>query len=48
MIGALLLFRICYYILPFCIALAVLAGVEIRTRLRAFQSRVAREEDSED
>jgi glycosyltransferase 2 family protein len=48
MIGALLLFRICYYVVPFCIALAVLAGVEIRTRLQAFRSRVDREEEAED
>ncbi|MHB2166804.1 lysylphosphatidylglycerol synthase domain-containing protein [Alsobacter sp. R-9] len=40
LIGALLLFRICYYLVPFVIALLVLGGLEIATRVRAFRARV--------
>ena len=34
-LGALLLFRICYYLVPFVLALAMLGGYEILARLRA-------------
>jgi uncharacterized membrane protein YbhN (UPF0104 family) len=34
-LGALLLFRICYYLVPFVLALAMLGGCEILARLRA-------------
>jgi uncharacterized membrane protein YbhN (UPF0104 family) len=36
-LGALLLFRICYYLIPFIIALALLGGYEIRRRLKALR-----------
>jgi uncharacterized membrane protein YbhN (UPF0104 family) len=34
-LGALLLFRLCYYIVPFIVALALLGGYEALNRLRA-------------
>ena len=36
-LGALLLFRICYYFIPFIIALAMLGGYEIRRRLKTLR-----------
>lgn len=36
-LGALLLFRICYYFIPFIIALAMLGSYEIRRRLKALR-----------
>jgi uncharacterized membrane protein YbhN (UPF0104 family) len=34
-LGALLLYRLCYYLVPFVIALAFLGAYEIRNRIRA-------------
>jgi glycosyltransferase 2 family protein len=36
-LGALLLYRICYYFVPFVIALALLGGYEIRNRLKVLR-----------
>lgn len=47
MIGALLLFRICYYLVPFCIALVLLGLFEITNRINAYRARVEREEAAE-
>lgn len=44
-LGALLLFRICYYVVPFVVALALLGAYEVSTRLRAAR-RVLRPEDA--
>ena len=38
-LGALLLYRLCYYLVPFVIALAFLGGYEVRNRIRS--SRIA-------
>jgi hypothetical protein len=34
-LGALLLYRLCYYLVPFILALALLGGYEVRNRLRS-------------
>jgi hypothetical protein len=34
-LGALLLYRLCYYLVPFVIALAILGAYEIRNRIRS-------------
>jgi glycosyltransferase 2 family protein len=47
MIGALLLFRICYYLVPFCLALVLLGLFEITSRIAAYRARVEREEREE-
>jgi uncharacterized membrane protein YbhN (UPF0104 family) len=44
MIGALLLFRICYYFVPFVLALALLGAMEIVRRVKAFRA----DEDDDD
>jgi uncharacterized membrane protein YbhN (UPF0104 family) len=44
-LGALLLFRICYYLLPFILALALLGMYEIAGRLRATRRELQPEED---
>jgi len=43
-LGALLLFRICYYFLPFILALALLGAYEITRRLKALRSVLEPEE----
>lgn len=43
-LGALLLFRICYYFLPFVVALALLGAYEITRRLKALRSVLEPEE----
>lgn len=48
LIGALLLFRICYYLVPFVIALLILGGREIAARVRAFRARVEQDGGPED
>ena len=48
LIGALLLFRICYYLVPFIVALLVLGGREIALRVRAFRARVEQDTVRED
>lgn len=48
LIGALLLFRICYYLLPFVAALLLLGGLEIAARVRAFRARVEHDARPED
>ncbi len=48
LIGALLLFRICYYLVPFVVALLILGGLEIATRVRAFRARVEQDAGPED
>lgn len=44
-LGALLLFRICYYVVPFVLALTLLGAYEISSRLRATR-RVLRPDDA--
>ena len=39
-LGALLLYRICYYLVPFVLALALLGAYEIRNRLRAARDAI--------
>jgi uncharacterized membrane protein YbhN (UPF0104 family) len=34
-LGALLLYRLCYYLVPFVVALALLGAYEIRNRIRS-------------
>jgi uncharacterized membrane protein YbhN (UPF0104 family) len=43
-LGALLLYRICYYFLPFLVALALLGGYEIRNRLRVLRPELSPED----
>ncbi|WP_245422049.1 lysylphosphatidylglycerol synthase domain-containing protein [Alsobacter soli] len=45
MIGALLLFRICYYLVPFVVALALLGAMEIVRRVKAFRADDGEDED---
>ena len=47
MIGALLLFRLCYYLLPFLIALALLGAYEISGRMARYRERSEAAEDDE-
>jgi len=44
LIGALVLFRLCYYLLPFVIAVALLGAYEISRRLTAWRANVERNE----
>lgn len=44
-LGALLLYRLCYYLVPFVIALALLGGYEIRNRIRAARLAFKPDED---
>ena len=44
LIGALFLFRLCYYLLPFVIAVALLGAYEISRRLNAWRANVERNE----
>ncbi|MFC1459474.1 lysylphosphatidylglycerol synthase domain-containing protein [Microvirga arabica] len=44
-LGALLLYRLCYYLIPFVIALALLGGYEIRNRIRAARLSFKPDED---
>lgn len=43
-LGALLLYRICYYFVPFVIALALLGGYEILNRLRTLRAELSPED----
>ena len=45
-LGALLLYRLCYYLVPFVIALAILGAYEIRNRIRS--ARIAFKPDEND
>ncbi len=47
LIGALFIFRICYYFIPFVLALLLLGAMEIASRLRAYRARMEREEAGE-
>jgi glycosyltransferase 2 family protein len=47
MIGALLLFRLCYYLIPFSLALVLLGLFEITSRINAYRARVEREANAE-
>jgi uncharacterized membrane protein YbhN (UPF0104 family) len=44
-LGALLLFRLCYYLLPFVVALALLGGYEIAKRLRSAKAVLHSEDE---
>jgi hypothetical protein len=46
LLGSLLLFRLCYYLLPFVLALLLLAAREIVIRRRALLSAINRESDA--
>lgn len=46
-LGALLLYRLCYYLIPFVIALSFLGGYEIRNRLRSMRDKFKQDEDEE-
>jgi glycosyltransferase 2 family protein len=48
MIGALLLFRICYYLIPFVLALALLGAMEIARRVKAFRADESEDEDDDE
>jgi uncharacterized membrane protein YbhN (UPF0104 family) len=47
LIGALFIFRICYYLIPFILALLLLGAMEITSRLRAYRMRMERDEAGE-
>ncbi len=47
MIGALLLFRVCYYLLPFVLALALLGAYEISGRMARYRERSEAAEEDE-
>lgn len=47
MIGALFLFRLCYYLVPFCLALLLLGLFEVTNRINAYRARVERDESAE-
>jgi len=44
-LGALLLYRLCYYLVPFVVALALLGAYEIRNRIRSSREAFKPEED---
>lgn len=44
-LGALLLYRLCYYLVPFVIALALLGAYEIRNRIRSMRDKFTSDED---
>ncbi|MGO4573243.1 lysylphosphatidylglycerol synthase domain-containing protein [Microvirga sp. 2TAF3] len=44
-LGALLLYRLCYYLVPFVFALALLGAYEIRNRIRAMRDKFKPDED---
>lgn len=44
-LGALLLYRLCYYLVPFVIALALLGAYEIRNRIRSMRDKFQPDED---
>ncbi|MCB8822278.1 lysylphosphatidylglycerol synthase domain-containing protein [Microvirga rosea] len=46
-LGALLLYRLCYYLVPFVVALAFLGAYEIRNRIRSMRGKFKPEEDDE-
>jgi uncharacterized membrane protein YbhN (UPF0104 family) len=46
-LGALLLYRLCYYLVPFVLALALLGAYEIRNRIQAMRDKFKPEEDEE-
>ena len=46
-LGALLLYRLCYYLVPFVLALALLGAYEIRNRIRAMRDKF-RPDDEDD
>ncbi|HEX2134431.1 MAG TPA: lysylphosphatidylglycerol synthase domain-containing protein [Microvirga sp.] len=43
-LGALLLYRVCYYLVPFVLALALLGAYEIRNRLKAARDTISPED----
>ena len=45
-LGALLLFRLCYYLAPFVLALALLGAHEISSRLRSANAILQAEDDN--
>ena len=47
MIGALFLFRLCYYLLPFMLALVLLGLFEVNSRIKAYRARTEREDNGE-
>jgi Predicted integral membrane protein len=46
-LGALLLYRLCYYLVPFVVALALLGAYEIRNRIQSMRDKFKPEEDEE-
>ncbi len=44
-LGALLLYRLCYYLVPFVVALAFLGGYEVRNRIRASRNSFKPDEE---
>ena len=44
-LGALLLFRLCYYLVPFVVALALLGAYEVSKRIVAARSALMSEEE---
>lgn len=47
MIGALFLFRLCYYFIPFSLAVLLLGLFEVTNRIKAYRARVEREENAD-
>jgi len=47
-LGALLLYRLCYYLVPFVLALALLGAYEIRNRLRSSRGAFRSTEESDE
>ncbi|PVE23917.1 hypothetical protein DC522_13330 [Microvirga sp. KLBC 81] len=45
-LGALLLYRLCYYLIPFVVALALLGAYEVRNRLRSSRGAFKPDEDA--
>ncbi|WP_210496936.1 lysylphosphatidylglycerol synthase domain-containing protein [Microvirga antarctica] len=47
-LGALLLYRLCYYLVPFVVALAFLGAYEIRNRIKSSRAAFRQDEDEAD